>query len=83
MKSVTYAKAALKGLRKCEKGLAQRVMDRLDAYAAGQIDGLDMKRLSGRSEYRLRVGGVRALFTDDGDEVTVHDVGPRGDIYKR
>ncbi|MCN0180965.1 type II toxin-antitoxin system RelE family toxin [Salinispora arenicola] len=38
----------------------------------------EMRDGSGR---RLRVGDYRALYRLDGDELTVHDVGHRKDVY--
>lgn len=45
--------------------------------------GGDVKKLRGsRQEYRLRVGGYRALFELKGRTVTVYAVGNRKDIYR-
>ena len=35
------------------------------------------------AEYRLRVGDLRVLFTLEEDLVTINDIQPRGQIYKR
>jgi mRNA interferase RelE/StbE len=45
---------------------------------------LDLKSLRGRTDWRLRVGAWRILLRMDADAkvVVVHDLGPRGDIYK-
>jgi mRNA interferase RelE/StbE len=46
--------------------------------------GLDVKSLRGRTDWRLRVGAWRVLLRMDADKkvIVVHDLGPRGDIYK-
>ena len=45
---------------------------------------LDLKALRGRTDWHLRVGAWRILLRMDADEkvIVVHDMGPRGDIYK-
>jgi mRNA interferase RelE/StbE len=45
---------------------------------------LDLKSLRGRTDWRLRVGAWRILLRMDADAkvIVVHDLGPRGDIYK-
>lgn len=46
------------------------------------LDG-DIKAMSGLAGYyRLRVRNWRILFVIDGDIITVHAIGPRGDVYK-
>ncbi|MBE9482230.1 MAG: type II toxin-antitoxin system RelE/ParE family toxin, partial [Chloroflexi bacterium] len=42
------------------------------------------KKLSGRQEYRLRVGDYRGLYTinDEGCMVTVFAVGHRREVYR-
>jgi mRNA interferase RelE/StbE len=45
---------------------------------------LDVKSLRGRTDWRLRVGAWRILLRMDADAkiIVIHDLGPRGDIYK-
>lgn len=47
-------------------------------------EGLDVKKLSGREGRRLRIGGYRAIYTIDGEQliILILDAGPRGGIYK-
>ena len=42
----------------------------------------DIKPLQGEDGFRLRVGDWRIVYDIIGDEITVYDVGNRGDIYK-
>jgi len=42
----------------------------------------EIKPMSGRNDYRLRVGKYRLLFDIIDDTIFVHDIGLRGDIYK-
>jgi len=42
-----------------------------------------LKKLKGsKNEYRLRVGGYRVLFEQEGNRIVVYTVGPRKDIYQ-
>ena len=44
----------------------------------------DIKKLIGfDNEYRLRVGDLRVLFTIENDIVTINDIKPRGQVYKK
>jgi mRNA interferase RelE/StbE len=62
---------------------AQRIAAKVLAYAADpQSQANNVKRLKGgRSMFRLRVGGFRVIFVDEGDTIVVTDVGPPGSIY--
>lgn len=35
------------------------------------------------NEYRLRVGDLRVLFTVENDIITINEIKPRGQVYKR
>ena len=52
-----------------------------DLIEGGDTSTLNIKELSGRDAYRLRIGQYRAIFTNE-NELIVIDVGSRGDIYK-
>ena len=43
----------------------------------------DIKALSNKDRFRLRVGGYRILFDIIGQSIYVHEIGPRGQIYKK
>ena len=70
----------LQGLSEEER---ERVRLRLKALEAGPF-GL-AKRLQGRPQWSLRVGGLRVLLEVDVPTrtVVVLAAGPRGDIYKK
>lgn len=63
---------------------AQLIMRKLEIVARDPYAAKGVKKLSGRNEYRLRVGDWRALYLLDGKRllVLVTNIGPRGGIYK-
>lgn len=70
--------------------LAARFLAAFEALSADpkrgdkRRDSLDIKALTGRDGYRLRIGGWRALYRVEDDRlvVLVLDIGTRGDVYK-
>jgi len=42
----------------------------------------DIKAMSGRDGYRLRVGSYRVLFGIKDNTIVIADIAPRGQIYK-
>lgn len=42
----------------------------------------DIKSMTGRDGYRLRIGDYRVLFDVIDSVIIVYDIGPRGQIYK-
>jgi mRNA interferase RelE/StbE len=77
---VEFASRARKDLRRLDRPLQQRIVDALDRLASSAQLSSDVKRLSGSSEYRLRVGEWRVRFRVDGSRllITVLRVLPRG-----
>jgi mRNA interferase RelE/StbE len=74
---------------------AEKEMNKLPALVHRRISGrilslednprpTSAKKLSGREEYRLRVGDYRVLYTidDRGHVVTVFSVGHRRQVYR-
>lgn len=85
MYSITISKTALRALRKAPAAVGMRIREALDRLAENpdRLD-LDVKRLQGRTGYRLRVGSYRVIY-DREDRIrvlAVIDLGPRGDVYK-
>lgn len=60
------------------------VKSKIEALAANPTDAQNVKKLVGRTGYRLRVGDWRVIYTVDSGRliVLVLDIGPRGGIYK-
>ncbi len=78
MKIVVSPRAAkyLAGLNEPMKGRIKSALLKLNEQ------GGDIKSLSGRDGYRLRVGKYRILFDVTDDDIIVYEIGLRGQIYK-
>ena len=74
-------KAALKALRKMPVKTAAAFLRAFDKIEAGDDHSLDLKKLSGREGFRLRIGQYRAIYTHETEVIVIH-AGPRGDIYR-
>jgi mRNA interferase RelE/StbE len=73
-----------KALRRMPKNTAKRIQSKLLALAADPFARQpNVKKLTGREGYRLRVGGWRALYTVDPDAkvISVMVIKPRGAAY--
>ena len=75
--SIKYSKQAQKFLEKQNIAVRQRIIEAILKLPEG-----DVKRLSGRNGYRLRVGGYRVIFDMHGNVIYIEKIGNRGDIYK-
>ena len=84
MFQVIYKKKALKAIGKMPKKIADQFFNAFDKLAENNERGLDVKKLSVREGCRLRIGGYRAIYTIDGEQliILVLDAGSRGGIYK-
>lgn len=81
MKPVVIHPAARKTLRRMPTNVANRILEKIAAYAADpQSQANNLTALRGRTGIRLRVGDWRVIM-DDGEVLDVLQVGPRGDIY--
>lgn len=83
---VSYQKSALKALRRIDTKTAEKLMDKIDAYAADPSGEHSWaKALSGDEGVRIRQGGYRAVCRIEGDEATVLAViriGHRREVYR-
>ena len=81
---VVYKTKALKALEKMPKKITRQVFSAFEKLAESNAEGLDVKKLGGREGYRLRIGGYRAIYTQNGEQliILILDAGPRGGIYK-
>ena len=72
-----YSKNAIKFLKKQTPEVRKRIIDAIEKLPLG-----DIKKMQGRSGYRLRVGDYRVLFDQNGNIIDIIDIGNRGQIYK-
>ena len=81
---IIYRAAAAKALKRIGVVQRERILAKMLDYAADPAAFANMvKRLVGDGRLRLRVGVYRVLVTEDGIDVDVHEVGHRGEIYRR
>ncbi len=83
MLDVRYTDDAVKDLRNIGHVAANKVQEKISAYAANPAAYANLvKKLRGDVSLRLRVGDYRVLFTEDGVILHVLRVGHRRDIYR-
>lgn len=77
--NIVYEKNAAKHISALDKPTKQRIKKAIEALPSG-----DVKKLQGyKTDYRLRVGNLRVLFSIEMDTIIIKDVLPRGQAYKR
>lgn len=79
---VELSPKAAKYLERLNEPLKGRIIKAIKKLSCEPPQG-DIKTLSGRDGYRLRVGGYRILFDKMDENIIVHDIAPRGQAYKR
>lgn len=81
VKPITYQRAARKTLTRKPHSEAQRIMAKIEAYAADPAaQANNVKALQGRPGLRLRVGDWRVIMLD-GEVLDILDICSRGSIY--
>lgn len=76
---IEYKKKAVKYINACDYQTKRRLKEGIEKLPFG-----DISKLQGYdNEYRLRVGNLRVLFTLEDDIITINDIRPRGQVYKR
>ena len=66
-------------LRSDKRALLRRKIDELATEPSAL--SANVRKLQGRSEYRLRVQYWRIIFRIEGDILWIDDIGPRSSIY--
>ena len=79
MKAVSFTPPAIRQWRKLSADIRKRIDAKLTVYATS--GSADVKRLKGRSGYRLGIGDWRVIFIEDARSITVIGVGNRNEIY--
>lgn len=75
---ITFTRTAMRDLRKLPNKDRRSILEKLQVYSeTGQGD---VKKLKGRSEYRLRHRNWRALFEVEGNMIVVR-VAHRREVY--
>ncbi len=83
MLKIAYRNTPLKVLRRMPSKTARRIRDGIEVAARNPEDpGLDIKPLTNRPGFRLRVGKWRVIFEMDGKTLDVLTIETRGDVYK-
>ena len=76
---IIYEKSAAKYIQTQDKHTKQRLKNAIERLPDG-----DVVKLQGYvSDYRLRVGNLRVLFSINEDTIMIKDISPRGQVYKR
>lgn len=82
MKQVAFTKDALRSLRAMPTNTAKLIRNKISQYASDPASlAVNVVKLQGRRGYRLRVGGWRVIFDDDGVVLAVLKIAPRGSVY--
>lgn len=76
--NIYYSKQAQRFLSKQTLSVQRRIVNAIEALPAG-----DVKKLQGRSDYRLRIGDYRVIFGRDGYIIYIKMIDNRGQVYKR
>lgn len=75
--AIQYSKQAVKFLSKQDKITQVRIIS-----AINQLPNGNVKKLQGRTGYRLRVGNFRVIFDFSGNIICINEIDNRGQIYK-
>lgn len=69
-----------KFLRKQNKKIAQLVLDLIENLRKGNLEGCDIKQLTGKSSlFRLRKGRIRILFENRNGNIIIKKITHRDD----
>ncbi len=75
-----FQSRALKDLRRLDKQLSKRIVDRIEIMAE-DLKG-DFKKLTDHSpQYRLRIGDYRVLFDIDDETIVIQRIRNRREVY--
>ena len=84
MYALVYRKSVVKSLTKLPNDVCGKFTAAFQQLASGDSAQFNIKKLSGRDGFRLRIGGYRAIYRIHNDQLIIEvlAVGSRGDIYK-
>ena len=76
---IEYKRKAVKYINSCDSVIKKRLKEAIEKIPLG-----DIKKLQGyENDYRLRIGDLRVLFEIADDIITIKDIAPRGQVYKK
>lgn len=75
--TIQYSVQAVKFLRRQDRTTQKRIISAINKLPSG-----DVKKLQGRTGYRLRVGNFRIIFDFAGNIIYIEEIDSRGQIYK-
>jgi len=83
--TLRYSRRAEKDIARLDPPIRRRILNALDQLAEDPSSVSGLRKLSGRSESRLRVGDWRAILDIAAGrrEICVHRILPRGRAYDR
>jgi mRNA interferase RelE/StbE len=77
---IRLSKTAMRALLRSDKG--ELIRHKISDLANDPLSqSPNVKRLQGRSDYRLRVQGWRVIFRIEAGVLWIDDIGPRGSVY--
>lgn len=79
-----FTKTSLRHFRKLPKDIQIRIIEKLD-YFCSQEDPLSFAETLTKSNlgsYRFRIGNYRVAFDVEGENLLIHDVDHRKNIYR-
>jgi mRNA interferase RelE/StbE len=83
MRDVVYSRDALRAFQRMPVNTSRTIRTKIEQYASNPRSlANNVKKLRGRSGYRLRIGDWRVIFEQDAEVVSILAVGPRGGMYE-
>jgi mRNA interferase RelE/StbE len=79
--SVVLDHHAVKYLERVSEPMKSRIKDAIAGLANEPPTG-DIRKLTDRADYRLRVGGYRIIYRVEDDAIIVSTIAPLGQAYK-
>ena len=84
MFTVEYTREAAKALLGLPRNLRESIRGKIELLTTDPFAAPNVKKLLGRSGYRLQVGDWRVIYEVYGDRLVIHVlvIAPRGGAYK-
>lgn len=83
MYSYEFKSKALKQLKKLDKSVQRKIIDKMDLVSKEEVLFSNKRLTKFRiGSYRLRIGDYRIIYDIDGKMITILLLGDRKDIYK-